>query len=130
MRRASKALLKQVEETRRKYAIEVEGLKAEVALLVKERKRHERDAELAAVTASAATKAAAGATDELERVNRQLQEARTELGQLNRCVGRHLFRSWEHHFLLCVWALLVGNKAHHMRHTTCLRHEAAASSMN
>jgi hypothetical protein len=85
IRRASKALLRQVEETRRKYAVEAEGLKAEVGLLQKERRRHERDAELAGVAAKAATKAAADATDELERVNAQLQEARDTLKEINGC---------------------------------------------
>lgn len=79
VRRASKALLRQVEETRRKYAIEVEGLKAEVGLLAKEHARHERDAGRAAAAAAAATRAAADATDELERINASLDQARQEL---------------------------------------------------
>jgi hypothetical protein len=73
-----------VEETRQRYALEVDGLKAEVGLLVKERRRHERDAELAAVTAAAATRAAADATDELERINARLKEARASLDEASR----------------------------------------------
>jgi len=84
VRRASKALLKQVEETRRKYTLEVEGLKAEVGLLVKERARHDREAEHAAAAAASATKAAANATGELERLNAQLRDARTALSDLHR----------------------------------------------
>jgi hypothetical protein len=85
VRRASKALLRQVEETRRKYALEVEGLKAEVGLLQRERARHEREVQLAAAAASAATRAAAAATDELERVNGRLKEARRALDGADRC---------------------------------------------
>jgi chromosome segregation ATPase len=94
VRRASKALLKQVEETRRKYTVEVEGLKAEIQLLTKEANKDRRDAELASVTAAAAKKAALDATEELERVNAEVQRAKRALQQLNRCaaaVGRLLF---------------------------------------
>ena len=79
VRKASKALLKQVEETRRKYSIEVEGLKAELQLLSQQRARQQRDAEIAAVTASAAKDAAEEATNDLERLNGELKKARKEL---------------------------------------------------
>ncbi len=75
----------QVEETRRRYTIEVEGLKAEVQLLVKEKHRHERDNELAAMAAAAAKKAAAEATDELEQLKHDLQRSRRELEAATRC---------------------------------------------
>jgi hypothetical protein len=79
VRKASKALLKQVEETRRKYSIEVEGLKAELQLLNQQRARQQRDAEIATVTAAAAKDAAEEATNELERLNAELKKARWEL---------------------------------------------------
>jgi chromosome segregation ATPase len=85
VRRASKALLKQVEETRRKYTVEVEGLKAEIKMLTKEANKDRRNAELASVTAAAAKKAALDATEELERVNAEVQRAKRALQQLNRC---------------------------------------------
>lgn len=87
VRRASKALLKQVEETRRKYTVEVEGLKAEIQLLTKQANRDRRDAELASVTAAAAKKAALDATEELERLNAEVQRSKRALQQLNRCAA-------------------------------------------
>lgn len=84
VRRASKALLKQVEETRRKYTAEVEGLKAELHLLGKQLAKDRRDADLASVTAAAAKKAALEATEELERVNDDLLRARRAVQQLHR----------------------------------------------
>lgn len=84
VRRASKALLKQVEETRKKYAVEVEGLKAEIQLLTKEAQKDRREADLASVTAAAAKKAALSATEELERINAEVQRAKRALQQLNR----------------------------------------------
>lgn len=90
VRRASKALLKQVEETRRKYTVEVEGLKAEIQLLTKEASKDRRDAELASVTAAAAKKAALDATEELERINAEVQRAKRALQQLNRCAATGL----------------------------------------
>lgn len=83
VRRASKALLKQVEETRRKYAVEVEGLKAEIQLLKKEAQRDRREADLASVTTAAAKKAALDATEELERVNAEVQRGKRTLQQLD-----------------------------------------------
>lgn len=84
VRRASKALLKQVEETRKKYAVEVEGLKGEIQLLTKQTQRDRREADLASVTAAAAKKAALNATEELERINAEVQRAKRALQQLNR----------------------------------------------
>lgn len=84
IRRASKALLKQVEETRRKYAVEVEGLKGEIQLLTKQSQKERREADLASVTAAAAKKAALDATEELERINAEVQRAKRALQQLNR----------------------------------------------
>lgn len=85
VRRASKALLKQVEETRRKYAAEVEGLKGELQALARQAARERRDADLASVTAAAAKKAALQATEELERLNGDVQRARSTLAQAARC---------------------------------------------
>jgi len=82
--RASKALLKQVEETRRKYTAEVEGLKAELQLLNKQARKDRRDADLASVTAAAAKKAALEATEELERLNDDVLRSKRALQQLNR----------------------------------------------
>lgn len=82
--RASKALLKQVEETRRKYTAEVEGLKAELQLLSKQAQKDRRDADLASVTAAAAKKAALEATEELERLNDEVLRSKRALQQLNR----------------------------------------------
>jgi hypothetical protein len=84
VRKASKALLKQVEEARRKYAVEVDGLKAEIQLLNKEAQRDRRDADLAAVTAAAAKKAALDATEELERITAEIQRSKRALQQLNK----------------------------------------------
>lgn len=84
VRRASKALLKQVEETRRKYSAEVEGLKAELQLLNKQAQKDRREADLASVTAAAAKKAALEATEEPERINDDVLRAKRTVHQLNR----------------------------------------------
>jgi hypothetical protein len=86
VRRASKALLKQVEETRRKYTSEVEGLKAELQLLNRQAQKDRREADLASVTAAAAKKAALEATEELERVKDEVLRAKRTVQQLNRSV--------------------------------------------
>jgi hypothetical protein len=88
VRRASKALLKQVEETRRKYTAEVEGLKAELQLLNKQAQKDRREADLASVTAAAAKKAALEATEELESINHDVLRAKRTMQQLNRCLPR------------------------------------------
>jgi hypothetical protein len=84
VRRAAKSLLKQVEETRRRYAEEVDGLRSELSALGRQAAVDKRDADLAAVTAAAARRAAADATDELERINTELQRAKRSLAQANR----------------------------------------------
>ncbi len=84
VRRASKALLKQVEESRRKYTAEVDGLKAELQLLNRQALKDRRDADLASVTAAAAKKAALEATEELERINDEVLRAKRAVQQLNR----------------------------------------------
>lgn len=94
VRRASKALLKQVEETRRKYTSEVEGLKAELQLLNRQAQKDRRDADLASVTAAAAKKAALEATEELERVNDEVLRAKHTVQQLNRS-GAHTHKQVE-----------------------------------
>jgi seryl-tRNA synthetase len=73
----------QVEETRRRYALEVEGLKAELALLAKQRVKQRKETDIATVTANAAKAAAQEATDELEALNGQLRAARRELDVLH-----------------------------------------------
>lgn len=85
--RASKALLKQVEETRHKYTAEVEGLKSELQLLGRQAQKDRREADLASVTAGAAKKAALEATEELERLNDEVLRAKRTLQQLHRCVS-------------------------------------------
>lgn len=85
VKRASKALLKQVEESRRKYTAEVEGLKSELQLLNRQALKDRRDADLASVTAAAAKKAALEATEDLERVNEELLRAKRAVQQLHRC---------------------------------------------
>lgn len=87
VRRASKALLKQVEETRRKYTVEVDGLKAELQLLGRQAQKDRREADLASVTAGAAKKAALEATEELERLNDEVLRAKRTLQQLHRCAA-------------------------------------------
>ena len=86
VRRASKALLKQVEESRRKYTAEVDGLKAELQLLNRQALKDRRDADLASVTAAAAKKAALEATEELERINDDVLRAKRAVQQLHRLV--------------------------------------------
>lgn len=86
MRRASKALLKQVEAARRKYALEVDGLKAELCLLKRQTERQRRESDLAGVTAAAAKRAALEATERLESLQAQLQAARRQLDDAGRCV--------------------------------------------
>ena len=83
---ACKKLLKQVEETRRKYTLEVDGLKTELAGLRKERYSCEKETELASITAAAAKRAAADATCDLENLSSHLKQTKVELESAKRYV--------------------------------------------
>lgn len=87
MQHASKTLLKQLEESRSRYTVELEELRQDLHGLLRQKLDLERENELAAATTGAAKRAAADATSQLESISQQLQDVKSELDTLTRSVS-------------------------------------------
>ncbi len=81
---ASNTLLKQLEESRARYTIEIEELRQDLHGLLRQKLELERENELAAATTGAAKHAAADATSQLEYITQQLQDVKSDLDALSR----------------------------------------------